>query len=75
MKAEEFLNNWLNQKYGGGKEVEPWTDGEVVSLLKDFQKQIWEEVEQSSYEVETSELTYIQIDIDDLREILEQNNG
>ena len=73
MKAEEFINKWLNRKYAGAKELEPWTGAEITALLEDFQKQIWEEVQEVAFETDETDECYSQefVELDDLKKILE----
>lgn len=74
MKAEEFINNWLNHKYAGAKEIGDWTFSEIVSLLTDFQKAIWDEAQEVAFESGEDEETFSVelIEAEDLRNILDQ---
>lgn len=73
MKAETFVTNWLNRKYGGAKEVGEWSYLEVCLLLGDFQKQIWDEVQEVAFETDETDDCFSQelVELDDLQKILE----
>lgn len=72
MKSKEFIQNWLDKKYAGGKENGDWTSEEVSLLLDDFQNEIWEKAKEYIVETEETEDSYSQqiIGTEDLKYLL-----
>lgn len=38
MKAEDYIAEWCDKTYGGGKELGDWTTKEVMKFANDFAK-------------------------------------
>lgn len=38
MKAEDYICNWCDKTYGGGKELGDWTTAEVMKFANDLVK-------------------------------------
>jgi len=36
MKAEDYICEWCDKTYGGGKELGDWTTAEVMKFANDF---------------------------------------